>query len=254
MLPQCNETNRGVRRLHVNRMGNDKALICVKENSVYQWQFVDGSPTNGESVNPAKDCSDVVDNVPEAQDGFYWVSLNKQKPHQVWCDVKTDGGGFMLVGMKDSPVSWTVSSSSAPVDPQGPPHWSSVFGDVKILDFGIQVSTNSGFEKTKAHWLYRLNPKRALGNLFSVDKGGCSSIHPGIGNVTYIKDVLTQSVVTTNFQCSKFGPHTHPQLGWGRMNYCLRHDCKYGYAILPGLLLQYDNFGSFRYVVIGIEW
>ena len=51
----------------------------------------------------------------------------------------------MLVGMKDSPVSWTVPSNSSPVDPQGPPHWSSVLGDIKVLDFRVQISTSKSF-------------------------------------------------------------------------------------------------------------
>ena len=32
-----------------------------------------GSSTLGEHFNPAKDCSDIVDNLPEAKDGFYWI-------------------------------------------------------------------------------------------------------------------------------------------------------------------------------------
>ena len=56
------------------------------------------------------------------------------------------------MGMKDSPVSWTVPSNSTPVDPQGPPHWSSDLGDVKVLDFRVQFSTDKSFEGTKADW------------------------------------------------------------------------------------------------------
>ena len=58
----------------------------------------------------------------------------------------------MLVGMKDSPVSWTVPSNSTLVDPKGPPHWSSKFGDFQILDFGVQFSSGDTFGETKAHW------------------------------------------------------------------------------------------------------
>lgn len=58
----------------------------------------------------------------------------------------------MLVGMKDSPVSWTVASNPAPVDPQGPAHWSSRLGDILVQDFRVQVSTNKSFEGTKVDW------------------------------------------------------------------------------------------------------
>ena len=54
--------------------------------------------------------------------------------------------------MKDSPVSWTVPSNATPVDPQGPPHWSSDLGDMKVLDFRVQISTDRNFKGTKADW------------------------------------------------------------------------------------------------------
>ena len=71
---------------------------------------------------------------------------------QLWCDVNTDGGGFALVGMTDSPVTWTMPSNSTPVNPKGPPHWSSKLGDIQILDFRVQFSSDDTFKGTKAHW------------------------------------------------------------------------------------------------------
>ncbi len=61
---------------------------------------------------------------------------------------------------------------------------------------------------------YRLKTNRALGNLFGVGSGGCTDFHSGIGNVSYVKDILTETVVTTKFNCSKFGPHQDVNLGW----------------------------------------
>ena len=54
--------------------------------------------------------------------------------------------------MMDSPVSWTVPSNATPVDPKGPPHWSSNFGDIEVLDFRVQISTDNSFKGTKADW------------------------------------------------------------------------------------------------------
>ena len=71
---------------------------------------------------------------------------------KAWCDVTTDGGGYLLVAKKDSPVTWTVPSSNETVQPFGDPHWSSIFGDMKMLDIRIQFSTTSEFEDTKADW------------------------------------------------------------------------------------------------------
>ena len=42
-----------------------------------------GSPTIGEEFDPAKDCSDIVDNLPDAKDGFYWILLGKNKVQKV---------------------------------------------------------------------------------------------------------------------------------------------------------------------------
>ena len=60
----------------------------------------------------------------------------------------------MLVGMTNNPMSWNVSSNSSPVNPIGPPHWSSKYGDANVLDFAIQISTTKNFADTKAHWYY----------------------------------------------------------------------------------------------------
>ena len=54
--------------------------------------------------------------------------------------------------MKDSPESWTVPSNATPVGPKGPPHWSSNLGDMNVLDFRVQISTDKSFKETKADW------------------------------------------------------------------------------------------------------
>ena len=69
----------------------------------------------------------------------------------------TDGGGFMLIGMKSSPVTWDVPFNGKTVDPNGPPHWSSKFGNFEVLDFAVQISTNKNFEGTRAHWYDSIN-------------------------------------------------------------------------------------------------
>ena len=45
--------------------------------------FTIGSSTLGEIFNPAQDCSDIVDQIPNAQDGFYWIVLPNAKKHKV---------------------------------------------------------------------------------------------------------------------------------------------------------------------------
>ena len=138
--------------------------------------------------------------------------------------------------------------------------------------------------------MYRLKPRRELGNLFSINNG-CPLLEAGIGNISFVKDLMTKTVVTTSLKCSKFGQHVHPRLGWvifltlliifsyltrstetlaiastflntlrniphnffvllyslkGKMNYCLRHKCANGFAVIDALNFRYDNFGSYR--------
>lgn len=58
----------------------------------------------------------------------------------------------MLVGSKDSPVSWTVPSNAQMVTPQGPPHWASEFGNAPMIEFRVQVSTTNDPADVKADW------------------------------------------------------------------------------------------------------
>jgi hypothetical protein len=49
-----------------------------------------------------------------------------------------------------------------------------------------------------------------------INKGGCGKTSPGIGDVKFVKDLMTDNIVTTNFRCSKFGMahNAKTQFGW----------------------------------------
>ena len=79
---------------------------------------------------------------------------------QLWCDMSTDGGGWVLIGRKTSAVTWTVPSNNKTVEPFGEPHWSSSLGDAPILDFRVQVATQEDFSATKAHWWVACSRKK----------------------------------------------------------------------------------------------
>ena len=54
----------------------------MKNLLVFVYSCVTASPTLGEIFNPARDCPDVVDKLPEANDGFYWIAV-ENKVHKV---------------------------------------------------------------------------------------------------------------------------------------------------------------------------
>ena len=72
--------------------------------------------------------------------------------NKVWCDMTTNDGGYMLFGRTNSSITWTVPSSTIPVEPYGDPHWASHLGDAPILDVRIQMSIAEDLSKTLAHW------------------------------------------------------------------------------------------------------
>ena len=51
---------------------------------------------------------------------------------------------------------------------------------------------------------FRLQNKRPLKNILMVNEGGCSRLTPGIGDISYVKDLQTEEIVTTKFRCSQF--------------------------------------------------
>ena len=67
------------------------------------------------------------------------------------------------------------------------------------------------------HRSYRLQKTRPLKNLLVVNEKGCGR-SPGIGDIAYVKDLLTEEIVSTTFRCSHFGRY-HPKssrYGWVR--------------------------------------
>ena len=59
-----------------------------------------------------------------------------------------------------------------------------------------------------------------------VDQGGCPYNFPGVGDISYVKDLMTEEIVSQDFSCSIFGAYSHPiaKIGWVRMNKYVRHN------------------------------
>jgi hypothetical protein len=59
-----------------------------------------------------------------------------------------------------------------------------------------------------------------------LDDQGCSQDEPGIGNIAYVKDLQTETIVSTGYRCSVFGKYQHPLtgFGWVSMKYLARYE------------------------------
>ena len=52
---------------------------------------------------------------------------------------------------------------------------------------------------------------------------GCDVNSPGIGDIAFVKDLMTGKIVTTKFQCSVFGLAYSSTVGW----VCNKKSCLY---------------------------
>ncbi|XP_046839746.1 uncharacterized protein LOC124433918 isoform X3 [Xenia sp. Carnegie-2017] len=245
----CSKKSSGKMTLVRDRQNKPKLLMCSKVNGIFGWRTIDGSSSPGEFFDPVYDCSTILDKDPKAKDGFYWITLGEKKPKKVYCDMMTDGGGFMLIGRKNSSVTWTVPSNSKTVEPFGKPHWISSLGEAPMVDFRVQMANKDDFKATKAHWYYRFKSARKLKILMLSKTGGCGGTSAGIGDVKLVKDLITGNVVTASFRCSKFGLAYNEKMkfGWANMNYCLTKPCRRGFAFHDKVSFQTDYSGSFSY-------
>ncbi|XP_046839770.1 uncharacterized protein LOC124433941 isoform X2 [Xenia sp. Carnegie-2017] len=248
----CLDNSSGEMTLVRDRQNKPKLLICSNVSGIFGWRTFDGSGSPGEFFDPVYDCATILNKDPKAKDGFYWITLGEKKPKMIYCDMTTDGGGFMLIGRQNTSVTWTVPSNSKTVEPFGEPHWISSLGEAPMVDFRVQMATRDDFKASKAHWFYRFRNPRKLKNLMIYNKGGCTKTSPGIGDVSFVKDLMTDNVVTTSFRCSKFGVahNERTRFGWAKMNDCLSRPCPWGFAFLDKFLYQTDYSGAFSYSTI----
>ena len=65
---------------------------------------------------------------------------------------------------------------------------------------------------------FRFKNKRPLKKLMMVNEGGCPYNQPGVGDISYVKNLMTEEISSKDFPCSVFGAYSHPsaKLGWVR--------------------------------------
>jgi hypothetical protein len=52
-----------------------------------------------------------------------------------------------------------------------------------------------------------------------LNEGGCGRLWPGIGDISYVKDLQTKEIVTTTFRCSQFSSYHSKSAGFGWVSF-----------------------------------
>ncbi|CAB3984995.1 Hypothetical predicted protein [Paramuricea clavata] len=90
----CNSLTKGDLRMVKDRNHLNKLLLCIKQATHFYWKMMSNSGNSyGNYFDPAKDCSSILDKIPDAKTGVYWIKTDNG-PKKAWCDLVTDGGGF----------------------------------------------------------------------------------------------------------------------------------------------------------------
>ncbi|XP_062512749.1 uncharacterized protein LOC134188597 [Corticium candelabrum] len=163
-------------------------MICADlENGKYKWIEVmteSGIPTIGSSCRELKESIYSI----FLQDGLYNLTDSKKRFVTVYCDMTTDGGGWLLIGKAFQPNMRNVRPTSKPLTLTSEQGWSNIFPSIIVNDFRVQFSTSRAMEDTKANWYYHFARPRPLAQLFTFGyRNGCGK--DGITDIEYTVDI-----------------------------------------------------------------
>lgn len=86
----CTSANQGALAYHASLKS---VVICLD----LKWSFVSEQPLGISSLNPGRDCLDILNANPGSPNGVYWLRPTEGgSPFRAYCDMKTDGGGWTM--------------------------------------------------------------------------------------------------------------------------------------------------------------
>ena len=73
-----------------------------------------------------------------------------------------------------------------------------------------------------------------------LNTGGCGRLSPGIGDISYVKDLQTEEIVTTKFRCSQFSSYHSKSDGFGWVSFFRPQNISYGNLVPSQLYSKFE--------------
>ncbi len=119
----------------------------------------------------ADNCLDIITQYSDAEDGVYWVNPDGNGPHEVYCDMTTDNGGWSLISVvrsDDASQVIVANNYCASIDPatnckgKMPTSEANFADEILVYDLGSdEFIVYEGFETNGAFGYFTLNKQLA---------------------------------------------------------------------------------------------
>ena len=156
-----------------------------------KFKYVDEFAKYGTKLS----CKDILDRGQSIGDGVYTINPTGNNPFDVYCDMTTDGGGWMLTASWDNASEWTKTSQSkdTTIDETSKNAFSSNFGNSEINEMRVRLSdtiNSSAHADFKYHW----NNKTTWKEVWSPNDGKDGLDHVYLGPQTAGNGAVRQAL------------------------------------------------------------